>query len=392
MKRYQLCRVVIAGVALAACGRNDGGTRAAPVDCAAITSTTIDDCVRLNEIQLLGTHNSYHIAPEPPILAALGARARNIEYTHRPLAEQLSRLGIRKFELDVFADPDGGRYAQPAAFRMVQGLAPVAGGLAAPGFEVLHTQDTDYRTTCHTLKACLSIIRDWSLANPRHVPIMVMLEAKDAVPDDPTGIGFVKPVRIGPAEFRALDDEIRSVFSSDHVIVPDDVRGKRTTLAEAVQIDGWPTLRASRGKVLFALDNTDEHRTDYLAGNPSLEGRMLFVSSSPGEPAAAFIKMNEALGDEEERIRQAVRSRYLIRTRADIPTDEARSGSTTRRDRAFRSGAQYVSTDYPEQSPFGSGYLARLPDAELLAARCNPVNAPAGCRNEWLEPALVERP
>ena len=35
--------------------------------------------------------------------------------------------------------------------------------------------------------------------------------------------------------------------------------------------------------------------------------------------------------------------------------------------------------------PFGSGYLARLPGAEKLAARCNPVNAPAGCRNEWLE-------
>jgi Phosphoinositide phospholipase C, Ca2+-dependent len=84
-----------------------------------------------------------------------------------------------------------------------------------------------------------------------------------------------------------------------------------------------------------------------------------------------------------------VRNRYLIRTRADIPTDEARSGSTTRRDSAFRSGAQYVSTDYPAESPFGSGYLARLPGAENLAARCNPVNAPTGCRNEWLEPELV---
>ena len=62
-----------------------------------------------------------------------------------------------------------------------------------------------------------------------------------------------------------------------------------------------------RGKVFFALDNTDEHRTDYLRGNPSLEGRMLFVSSNPGEPSAAFIKMNEALGQEEERIRRNVR-------------------------------------------------------------------------------------
>ena len=115
---------------------------------------------------------------------------------------------------------------------------------------------------------------------------------------------------------------------------------------------------------------------------------MLFVSSTPEEPSAAFIKMNESLGDEEQRIRQHVQGRYLIRTRADIPTEEARTGSTTRSDSAFRSGAQYVSTDYPEPSPFKSGYVARLPGAGRRAALCNPVNAPRGCRDEWLEPVL----
>ena len=113
---------------------------------------------------------------------------------------------------------------------------------------------------------------------------------------------------------------------------------------------------------------------------------MLFVSTPPGEPSAGFIKMNEALAEDEARIRQRVREGYLVRTRSDIPTAEARSGSTLRRDGAFRSGAQYVTTDYPEPSPFGSGYIARLPGAEQRPARCNPVNAPAGCRDEWLEP------
>ena len=82
------------------------------------------------------------------------------------------------------------------------------------------------------------------------------------------------------------------------------MRGAHPTLAAAVQKDGWPTLRASRGKVLFALDNTDHHRDPTCEGNPSLEGRVLFVSSTPGDPSAAFIKMNEALGGDEERIRQ----------------------------------------------------------------------------------------
>ena len=118
---------------------------------------------------------------------------------------------------------------------------------------------------------------------------------------------------------------------------------------------------------------------------------MLFVSSMPGEPSAAFIKMNETLdasqGEGENAIREQVRRGFIIRTRADIPTMEARNGSTARRDAAFRSGAQYVSTDYPEPSPFGSGYIARLPSAEHLPARCNPISAPRGCRDEWLEPS-----
>jgi hypothetical protein len=383
MTRYVV--LAAAATALVALARLAPDTSATLAECSPMTANNIHDCVRLNEIQVLGTHNSYHIAPAPPMMTVLGARARDIEYTHRPLAEQLSQLGIRKFELDVFADPEGGRFAEPAAFRMAKGLEPIDDDLRQPGFKVLHTQDTDYRTTCRSLKSCLTIIRDWSRSNPWHVPIMVMIEAKDAEAKDPDGIGFVKPIRIGVAEFRALDQEIRSVFDDNHVITPDDVRGRHRTLAEAVQTDGWPRLRAARGRVLFALDNTDDHRTDYLQGNRSLEGRVLFVSAEPGDPAAAFIKMNEALGPDEERIRENVRRGYLIRTRADIPTQEARSGSTVRREAAFRSGAQYVSTDYPEPSPFGSGYIARLPGAERLPARCNPVNAPAGCRDEWLE-------
>jgi len=387
MKLRYLPALLIAGTAVASyrVNINAGQAAVAPGCAAAITAANIDDCVRLNQIQVLGTHNSYHRVPAPPMLAELGVRGRDIEYSHRPLVEQLSQLGIRKFELDVFADPRGGHFATPASFRMVKGLEPVSDELRQPGFKVLHTPDVDYWTTCTTLKGCLTTIRDWSRSNPWHVPIMIMIEAKDTPVEDARGVGFVKPVPIGVAEFRALDAEIRSVFDRSHVITPDVVRGSRATLAEAVKSDGWPRLRAARGKILFALDNTDRHRTDYLQGNPSLEGRMLFVSSDPPEPSAAFIKMNEALGKEEGRIRQQVRAGFLIRTRADIPTAEARSGDTTRRDSAFRSGAQYVSTDYPEASPFGSGYIARLPGAERLSARCNPVNAPKGCRDEWLE-------
>lgn len=356
--------------------------------CAVVTAANADTCLRLNHLQVLGTHNSYHRAPEPPVLAALGNRAAALDYTHRPLTEQLSRLGIRQFEIDVYADPKGGLFASPAALRMgpaFTALVPPGAAMRVPGFKVLHVPDLDFRVTCPTLVACLTEVRDWSRAHPRHVPILVMLELKDTPVADPRGLGFIVPVPIDAGMMDALDAEIRTVFDAAHVLTPDDVRGARTTLRDAIAEDGWPRLRDVRGQILFAMDNTGAHREAYLAGHPTLEGRMLFVSAEPETPAAAFLKMNEALGAEGSRIRAQVAAGAIVRTRADEPGKEARTGDVTRREAAFRSGAHFVSTDYPEPSPYGTGYLARLPGAAGLSARCNPVAAPAGCRDAWLE-------
>lgn len=357
----------------------------AAADCSTITAENTDDCVRLNQVQLLGTHNSYHLEPKPKVIEALGGRGAALQYTHKPLTEQLSRLGIRQFELDIHADPDGGRYANASAFTLTGDVPDPA--LKKPGFKILHAQDIDVRSTCPTLVACLTEIKTWSAANPGHLPVMIMIEAKDGGVRARPGVEAVAPLPIGAKEFAALDAEIRSVFSPAQLITPDSVRGGAATLAEAIRTQGWPTLKASRGKVLFALDNTDTHRDEYLAGHPSLRGRVLFVTAPDADEASAFLKLNEARGPAEARIRERVAAGFLVRTRADEPGQEARSGDTTRRDSAFRSGAQYVSTDYPEVSPYGSGYIARLPGTGAArVARCNPVAAPKGCRDEWLEP------
>jgi hypothetical protein len=357
----------------------------AAATCGTIDAGNVDDCVRVNQIQVLGTHNSYHIAPKPVVLDTLTPQRRQgLEYSHRTLTEQLSELGVRQFEIDVFADPGGGRYARPSAYKLTgDSVNPL---METPGFKVFHVQDLDVRSTCPTLIACLTEIKAWSTSNPGHLPVMIMIEAKDNTIQSRPGFEFVTPHPIGARELDALDDEIRSVFSADRAITPDSVRGDHATLNDAILKAGWPTLRQARGKVMFALDNTDRKRDEYLQGHPSLRGRMLFVTAPAGDPAAAFIKMNEARGAEETRIRDQVKAGYLVRTRADEPTIEARSGETTRKDSAFRSGAQFVSTDFPEVSPFGSGYVARLPGVAGLIARCNPVAAPAGCRDEWLEP------
>src|SRR5205823_3875450 len=170
-----------------------------------------DGCVALNEIQVLGTHNSYHVQPRPALLAALLQIAPAFdawEYTHPPLGEQFSNEGIRQIELDVWADPHGGLFAR-------------RGGLTF-------------------------------------------------INEDPNS---------GPPELDALDAEILSVFPRHRLITPDDVRRGRASLEEAVLTLGWPRLGLARGKVLFTFDNGGAIRDAYLAGHPSLAGRILFTDS-----------------------------------------------------------------------------------------------------------------
>ena len=65
------------------------------------------DPLRINELQFVGSHNSYKLAMADEHVQALSARnpdaARALAYEHITLEEQLN-LGLRKLELDV----DGG--------------------------------------------------------------------------------------------------------------------------------------------------------------------------------------------------------------------------------------------------------------------------------------------
>ena len=82
----------------------------------------------------------------------------------------------------------------------------------------------------------------------------------------------------------------------------------------------------------------------YTEGHPSLQGRVLFTNGTPGEPDAAFTEAND---ETPEVIDTLMRDGYLVRTRTDENTVQARMNDTTRRDAVMKSGAQILSTDYP---------------------------------------------
>jgi hypothetical protein len=299
--------------------------------------------LRLNQVQALGSHNSYHVAsPESPVEAW--------QYSHDPLDVQLGSEGVRQFELDVWANPNG--------------------------IQVFHIPSVDAGVTCGLLKVCLETIKTWSDAHPKHLPIAILLEIED-VPYTPEILPF------DAAAFDQLDNEIRSVFPPARVLTPDDVRGTHATLAEAVTTDGWPRIDSVRGQVMFLMDNAGGYRDTYTAGHPTLEGRMIFTNSEIGRPDAAFIKLNNPVGDDAT-IRAAVAAGYVVRTRADGDTVEARANNTVPRDTALAGGAQWVSTDYEVAGrAFGTPYFVSIPGG--TPARCNPINSPAWCTSGQIE-------
>ncbi len=341
--------------------------------------------VAMNQLQYLGTHNSYKGAIREDLfevlLAFIPEVAPTLDYSHRPLTEQFSGLGIRQIELDIFYDPEGGLYANRQALTFF-GEDPASGipALSEPGLKVMHVQEIDYETSCVTLVACLTEIRMWSMANPGHLPVMVMIEAKADAIADPLDLGFAVPVPFDAAALDSIDAEILSVFDEQALITPDWVRGDRASLEQAILEDGWPRLADARGRIMFALDNGGDLRDAYIEGHPALAGRILFTDSDPGTPEAAFIKQNSP--EDVEGIQELVRLGYMVRTRADADTEQARSGDTTRREMALMSGAQFISTDYPEPDARFTDYQVRIPGGTI--ARCNPVNATADCRDAEL--------
>jgi hypothetical protein len=345
--------------------------------------------IRLNQIQVIGTHNSYHMRGHDSLLALIAqlnpSARRELDYGHRPLPEQLATLGIRQIELDCYADPDGGRYARPLGLERVvrAGLPPVpepdpAGRLRQPGIKVMHVPDIDFASSALTLVDALREVREWSVKHPRHVPVFILLELKE----ESLGPGFTQPVPFDPVQLANLEKEILSVFPREALLAPDDVRGRAATLPEALRLSGWPLLDSVRGRVMFGLDNEGAIRDRYLEGHPALEGRLVFVSVPPTNPAAAWMKRNDSVGDFAQ-IQELVRNGFLVRTRADADTAEARTNDPRKRERALASGAQFVSTDYPEPDLRFSSYCVRLPGG--ADARINPVNGPANERGLNLE-------
>ena len=335
--------------------------------------------LRINDIQNIGTHNSYHTNPlAGPVVRFIKRRYpwfdhNHYLYSYPSLYEQLEHQGVRHLELDIFADPEGGKF-NTIPINALANL-PVERNIPAlerPGFKVLHIPQLDPNSNCWTLIDCLMDIRKWSDKHPRHQPIFIIIEVKDV---DYAGVApYLKIPPFSDADFSAIETEILSVFPRERIITPDDVQGSYSSLEEAVLSQGWPLLEESRGKVFF----TQYH------GRPQLntKGRLLFPQVEPGNSGAAILIVEDILAD-ADKVREWVSKGYLVRTRTGKDMQEVRDNDYTKFKAALENGVHFISTDTPVPNAVNPDFVIQIPLGK--PARCNPVTSPQGCVPEDIE-------
>jgi len=294
----------------------------------------MDAVLRMNHLQAKGTHNSYHLRP-----MIVGP---DWDYDQAPLDTQLASQGVRALELDIRWDTRCGR------------------------FRVFHLPILDPRSTCDLFTDCLSVVRRWSDAHAAHHPLLIQIEPKDAWDAATT-----------EQRMTAMEAEILSVFPQQLVVTPDEVRGDSPTLPMAIEARGWPTLGASRGRVLFFIDRTDALRDVYTHGGRDLNGRLAFIDSEVGDPFAGVMVLNNPRGAD---VPVAVRAGYLVRVFSWTAGDEMLDPAVTAA--GLASGAHIISTDYPATARGGIEGV-RIPGG--TPSRCNPLVAPSGCTSAAIE-------
>ncbi|MES2799401.1 MAG: Ca2+-dependent phosphoinositide-specific phospholipase C [Bacteroidota bacterium] len=317
------------------------------------------DSIRLNDIRILASHNSYKKKPNPKLIKFLQKYKKKlgeennperIDYGHLSFDEQLNNYSIRGFELDVYYDPKGKLYQKRKIYKFVKGLKPNAKvpSLNEPGFKMLHIADIDFETHYYTFIEGLKVIKKWSDEHPKHTPLFINIEPKDRNPGDYSKflnfLGFKKALHFDSLAWNAFEDEILSVIPREKIVSPNDLQSTYSSIKDRLKNEGWPSLNECLGKVFFIIDGNFDHFYQKVVPN----GVMFNYDHTPNE-SSAFLKRNNPFENPEEIQQQT--ELYIVRTRSDVETIEARKNDYSMYEAALKSQAQIISTDFYAKDP-----------------------------------------
>lgn len=295
-------------------------------------SEALESGVKFNEMSFLGTHNSYQTAAleeTKKLYQSLSAlsfgiyKADKIEFESETLTDQLN-CGIRSLEIDIETfDRDG-----------------------EISFTCMHKPYFEMTTSCYDFSLTLKEIAMWSDNNPGHLPITIIIEPKESfIP--------LEDMEYFNVDYALAFDEALREGLGDKLFTPADMLRDYQSFGEMRAEDDWCKVKDMLGKVVVLLHDC-EVTEEYIAVDPSVRTQAMFPMLRPEDAerdCTSFILCNEPselLEIEEDIIDE---KKIMVRTRSD----EFTKITEERRENAFASGANIISTDYPFRTDYKTG-------------------------------------
>lgn len=227
----------------------------------------------LNDIQVKGSHFSFHQAPEPSIAY--------FNYSHASLESQLENQQVHAVELKFGFESQN------------------------QDFPVYASRGIDGRSSCPNVSFCLQEVRRYTVAHPNHFPLFVVLEAS-ATSQMPTSKWV----------WDWFDAALTSVWPAYEIVKPRDVMGSFPSVRKSVRARGWPPLRSCMGKVVFLLRVNASAYADTPNGLADRVGFPIHELGTAGGADAVVFETAHPLYRTKD-IQAAVRENYLVLTRTD---------------------------------------------------------------------------
>lgn len=295
--------------------------------------------IRFNDMKFLATHNSYKSKENNSAkilngFASLvsGNGANGFSYFFDSLTEQFNN-GIRSIELDAFPMNDG-------------------------KFKICHHAVTDTNSSAIDFELALQEIYLWSQYNPNHMPITILLEAKNWM-----GLHRADGHDFELCDFQNMDEQIRKVLK-DKLISPKDVlamNGKFETFGDMRKNNAWPKLNDMLGKVMVVLHPGDGTK-EYISQDTKMQEQAMFPAIGDKREElksladyTGFVLCNEPI-EEKDAIAYYSNQNFVVRTRIDIFPKYSEQ-----RTKACLDGlANLISTDFPPSKNNQLGYTRKV--------------------------------
>ena len=301
-----------------------------PCDEQSFTNFNIEEAfskgVKMNEIAVMGTHNSYQrlaTLPKRALMRTLqiisfGAVENKAIFEMDTFTEQLEQ-GVRNIEIDIITVDDGDSVS----------------------FIVTHKPILDNVSSAYNFAKAIEEIAMWSDNNPGHLPVYLLIEPKG----DVTSVNNMQNFSTQYA--LELDKLLRDKLG-DKLLTPALTMGEYENFEAMRNADDWPALKEAAGKIIVLMHPCDVTQ-GYIDTDTSIKTQAMFPMLRFGDidkPYASFILDNDPAGANENNKITVNEKRLMVRTRADDYPDF----SDERYSFAENCGSHIITTDYPPRS------------------------------------------